>query len=247
MPTIRQTFLFCLILIPLATSCSIPYRVILGINPSPEWTLEEEIVELANKYEIPAEYSWTLDTVTYFANLRELYSKEAKEIQIIDDDSTELFLLKEVLKDDTQPVQFRLFDKNGTEIFKLVNCYVEPPIPMNWNVEGCFDVFPPVIDEESLGYHYFDLDFLLSASSPINGEKLTLSELPEAEYYGVVLWNDYFVKPSRKLIKTVTEYIEDSGESVQLIFINNQHACIWQIIDSADKERVKEFYRNEKQ
>jgi hypothetical protein len=102
---------------------------------------------------------------------------------------------------------------------------------MNWNVNGCFNEFPPSIDIESLNFHYYDLNFLLNCASQIDGEKLSLTDLPKLDYYGVIIWNDFFQRPSRKLIKKVKEYIEDSEQSVQLIFINNQNAFLWQVMD----------------
>ena len=53
-----------------------------------------------------------------------------------------LKMIRKVANDDVQAVQFRLFDKKGDEIFKLVNCYIEI-LPIDWNYEKCLETFPP--------------------------------------------------------------------------------------------------------
>lgn len=162
----------------------------------------------------------------------------------MENDSSQFFKLKKALNDDTQPVHFRLFDKQGTEIFKIVNCYVDPPIPMSWNVDGCFDTFPPTIAIETLNIHSYDLNFLLSHSSLSNQGKMTLNELPQADYYGVIIWNAFFRRPSRKLFKEVRKNLKKTDASVVMIYINNHNAYLWQIMDSKSKERVKAHYNS---
>src|SRR5690348_2354043 len=74
----------------------------------------------------------------------------------------------------------------------MVNCYVDPPIPMNWNVGGCFDNLPAKTNIESLNTHFFGLEVLLENASFLNSTKLTMEELPNSDYYGVIIWNDFF-------------------------------------------------------
>lgn len=245
MKTCLKSIAFCLILIPLLTGCSIMYSVLLGVDSTPSWKSNKEIAKQAKRYKIPDEYNLTLDTAVYYKGLSEIYTNRVKELTITENDSSEYYALKLVLKDDIQPTQFRLFDKNGTEIFKIVNCYVDPPIPMNWDVQGCFDIFPPRIDIESLNSHNYDLNFILKTSSKLDETRITLSDLPESDFYGVILWNDFFQRPSRKLIKTVRKYVSDSEQSIHLIFINNQNAYLWHEMDYETKEKVKNALRQD--
>jgi len=236
-------FLLISLLILLVSSCGSAYKVLLGVDTTPSWNTKDEIIKQAKKYKIPSKYSFTLDTATYFDGLRNIYKSAFKELNILNQDSSEFFNLKKALKDDTQPVQFRLFDNKGTEIFKIVNCYVDPPIPMNWNVDGCFDSFPPRTAIQTLNIHNYGLDFLLSHSSLLDQGKLTINKLPKANYYGVIIWNEFFRRPSRRLIKTVKKYIQESEESIVLIYINNQNAYLWAIMDSENKEKVKNAFQ----
>jgi len=234
-----KSIVFYLILTPFLTGCGVIYSVLLGVDSTPNWKSSKEIAKQAKMYKIPDEYNLILDTAAYYKGLSEIYSNLTKELAITENDSSKYFALKGVLNDDIQPTQFRLFDKNGNEIFKIVNCYVDPPIPMNWNVNECFNSFPPRIDIESLNSHYYDLNFLLSNSSTIEDRKIVLTDLPQADYYGVIFWNDFFQRPSRKLIKAVRKYVEDSGRSVHLTFINNQNAYLWELMDSETREKIK--------
>lgn len=233
--------IFSLLLIQLLASCGVAYRVLLGVDSRPNWNTNKQINRQAKRYKIPEGYNLVLDTAAYYKGLKEIYALKKKGLTITEKDSSAFFALKGVWKDDTQPTQFRLFDKDGIETFKIVNCYVDPPIPMNWNVEGCFNAFPPKIDIESLNTHNYDLNFLLKNSSTMDKRKISFADLPKSNYYGVILWNDFFQRPSRKLIKTVRKYIAHSGQSVQLVFINNQNAYLWQEMDSKNREKVKTY------
>ncbi len=239
------SLLFISFLTFLVSSCGLTYKVLLGVDTTPSWNTDDEITKQAKKYKIPLKYNFVLDTANYFNGLRNIYEKVFKDLDISNQDSSEFFNLKTALKDDTQPVQFRLFDNKGTEIFKIVNCYVDPPIPMNWNVDGCFDSFPPRTSIQTLNIHNYGLDFLLSHSSLLDQDKLTINKLPKANYYGVIIWNDFFKRPSKHLIKTVKKYIQESEESIVLIYINNQNAYLWAVMDSKNKEKVKTLYNTQ--
>lgn len=223
----------------LFSSCGLTYGVLLGIDVSPDWNTDKQIAKQAKAYDIPTAYNLVLDTATYRRELKNLYSDTLNHTNITNLDSSYYKTLKKARNDDRQPTQFRLFNQDGIEIFKMVNCYVDPPIPMNWNVEGCFDAFPPKTSIESLNIHLFQLDFLLSHSAYLNKQKFDYASLPKAEYYGVIIWNDFFKRPSRKLIKTTREYVEKSSESIALIYINNQNQFVWSVADAEEKEKIK--------
>lgn len=235
-----------ILLIPLISGCGPIYRVLLGVDTTPGWNSDKEIRKQAKNYNIPNEYNFVLDTASYYEGVVSISQNLFDELPISEKDSLSLSKFNRVLQDDLQLVHFRMFDTTGTEIFKIVNCYVDPPIPMNWNVDGCFDTFPPKIDIETLNTHNYDLAFLLSNASLLDQRKVTLNELPQANYYGVIIWNEVYKRPSRKLIKTVRKNLQKTDESVVLIFINNQNAYLWQVLDSESKERVKTYYETEK-
>lgn len=241
MNNFKKYILVVILLIPLISGCGLAYRVLLGVDPKPDWNSDKEIRKQAKNYNIPSEYNFVMDTASYYEGLTNIYQNLFDELPISEKESLTLSKFNKVLQDDAQVVHFRMFDNTGAEIFKIVNCYVDPPIPMNWNVDGCFDTFPPKIGIETLNTHNYDLVFLLSNASSLSGTKVTLNELPQANYYGVIIWNEVFKRPSKKLIKTVRKNLHKTDESVVLIFINNQNAYLWQVMDSESKEKVKMY------
>lgn len=223
----------------LISSCGLTYKVLLGVDVSPEWNTEKQIVKQAKRYSIPAAYNLRLDTASYKRELKVIYSEAYKGLESNQEDSIHLAILKKARNDDMQPVQFRLFDQSGVEVFKLVNCYIDPPIPINWNVDGCFDSFPPKTSIEALNIHMFSLEFLLAHATLMQQQQIAFNDLPEADYYGVIFWNDYFKRPSRRLIKTVREYIDKTDKSIALLYINNHNQVLWSMFDAETKEKVK--------
>jgi hypothetical protein len=230
------------VLVILVSGCNVAYRVLLGVDTTPEWLTDEELAKSAKKHKIPEAFNLVMDTATFSRALKEVYNEAAEELKQNNGDSIALSNLKIALKDDQQPTQFRLFDASGKEVFKLVNCYIDPPIPLNWNVDGCFDAFPPLTNIASLNTHVFDLQFLLEHSTNLYGGKLALNDLPKADYYGVIVWNDFYKRPSKRLIKTVRKYIETTDKTMVLLYINNQNQILWPRLNAAQKAEVAKFY-----
>ncbi|MCF6171745.1 MAG: hypothetical protein L3J66_12270 [Bacteroidales bacterium] len=223
----------------LVSGCGLTYKVLLGVDTTPKWNTDKQILKQAEKYKIPVEYNLVLDTANYTEGLREIYKRAFENLNIADHDSSDYYNLKKALNDDQQPSQFRFYDNKGTETFKLVNCYIDPPIPLNWNVDNCFDSFPPKTSIETLNIHKFNLDFLLTNSKFINQDKLSFNEFPKADYYGVIIWNEFFKRPSKRLINTVRKYIGKTDKTVVLIFINNHNQFLWSAMGSENKEKVR--------
>lgn len=214
-------------------------KLLLGIDSTPKWQIDEEHRALAQKMEIPLEYYFILDTVSYNKGLKSLYNPILQQLKENTSDSAEYQNQKMTFKDDTQPVQFRLFDSKGDEIFKIVNCYVDKPIAADWNVEGCLDVFPPQINYQSLNTHNFNLDFLLSHTTRVGEQqKMTFNMLPKADYYGVIVWNRVYKKYAKKLIEDVRKKVAKEDRSVVLLYVSNHNEILWQYMTVADKEKV---------
>lgn len=236
----KSLLLYCVLTL---TGCGLAAKVLFGIDATPNWLFKEDIVRYTEKQGIPMEYSFVMDTARYYNELQALYRDIYTKTPALQTDSLAYEQFAKVLKDDSQPTQFRLFNKEGKELFKLVNCYVEQPIAMNWNVQGCLNTFPPQINSETLNQHYYDLDFLLSNIHRLeNGSSISRADLPQADYYAVIFWNSFFKKPSRKLIKTIRNYVAEQDADIQLLYINNHNAEIWALADTAAKERIKAFY-----
>jgi hypothetical protein len=85
---------------------------------------------------------------------------------------------------------------------------------------------------------------LLAHSSYLDHHKLTFDELPKTDYYGIIMWNEFMKRPSKRLIKTVRQYLEKPDTSIVLIYINSQNQVVWPSMDTESKEKVKKLYGN---
>jgi len=228
----------------LLSSCSLLYRGLLGVDTSPQWFDKEDLTKSAKKYDIDSEFLLILDTASYTNSIkiemRDTVAKLNTDTSIMSKNLR--YKAQKVANDDLQPVQVRLFTSDGQETFKLVNCYVDPPIPMDWNVNQCFDSFPLHSDDIIQNTHTYDLPALLSHTTSSKGDAVGLSDLPNGEYYMVVMWNSFMIRPSKKLIKTVKEYLAaNPDQDVTPIYINNHNAQVWGHADSSQRRMIYEY------
>jgi len=226
------------------SSCRVVYRTLLGVDMTPGWKTDQQIEKDIKKRKILEGQAYVLDTASYY-NL--VVSKVREDLAVLELDSSEAGKVAykargKLAKDNLQPTQVRYFDRNGNAIFKLVNCYIDPPIPMRWNVEGCFDAFPPQIDIPELNQGNQSLDYFLPHIKTLNGESVVQADLPLSDYYGIVFWNDFMIRPSKKLIKTLRRYDQDhTGQTTTFLYVNNHNAEIWTKMDAENRRKVLEY------
>tara|TARA_B110000967_G_scaffold82022_1_gene84750 strand:+ start:347 stop:1102 length:756 start_codon:yes stop_codon:yes gene_type:complete len=237
-----KKFLVLMFVSAFLSSCSLLYRGILGVDTTPEWYNNEDLTKAISKRKLTNDIVLILDTASYRNDVvDDLY--EVLDSLKLDTNAVDYKInVRKAIKlanDDLQSTQIRLFTSGGNEIFKLVNCYIDPPIPMNWNVAGCFDAFPPTIAEENLNVHNFDLAYILNNSTKLNGDSITLYNLPKSDYYMLVTWNSFMIKPSKKAIKVVKKYIKENlNQSITPIYINNHNAQMWGMMDSTQRSLI---------
>ncbi len=225
--------------------CSVAYRTLLGVKTKPKWQSDEKLIKDFERKNIPLDQAFVLDTASYFRAIVARWnavkdSVSQTEKALSHSDSLSLKRIARTAKDNLQPVQVRYFTADGKAIFKLVNCYLDPPIPMSWNVEGAFDGFPPrpisalkdVVDDS--------LSFFLPHLWTLDGNSVSLAQLPEADYYAVIFFNEFMIRPSRKLLKEVRKYHKrHHDQNVHVLYINNHNSQIWPHLESEDKEKMK--------
>lgn len=222
------------------SSCNLVKRSIVGIDITPEWFDQKGLVKEFDRKKIPDGNRYVLDTASYRKSLSKNYASEVKKLDLShSNDSLYKTKLKQILKDDSQPVQVRYFDTDYNQIFKVVNCYVDDPITMDWNINKCFDVFPPKINIEDLNSDHKKLNFFLDHIYTVDGKKISAETLPKADYYVIVFWNSFFRRPSRSLIKTIQDYDSNyKDKSTFIMYVNNQNAQIWAKIDSSQRREI---------
>lgn len=225
----NSVYIFCFIVL---CSCKpLAAKLILGVDTTPEWQTNENIEQAFKNYEIPEINRFVLDTAVYSKKVEaEIYrtlDKMRSNGVVIDSLMKSKF--EESASDNLQPVQVRYFDSLGRPIFKLVNCYVENVFKMDWNVEGAFNNYPPFIEHEILNFKNAELSFFIPMLSRLNGQKLTSSDLPKSQYYVLVFFNDFFKRPSRKLIEQI-QAIEKNRDRTFILFVNNNNSEIYDLI-----------------
>lgn len=225
----------------LLNSCGLIYRAILGVDITPQWKTTNDITKDFEKRKIPNEQRFVLDTASYANSVRFEKNKKIEKLKndSINYDSLQINRIYENLNNDLQPVQVRYFSSNGDPIFKMINCYVKPLIPMTWNVEGCFDVFPPKTISYLENDENKNLEFFLPHIKTLDGDSITLISLPKADYYAIVFWNSFMIKPSKKLISLLIKYDENNlNQNTYFLFVNNHNAEIWSYCDNQQKAEV---------
>lgn len=194
---------------------------ILGIRTNPSVIDPETIKQQFAAFKIPSQNQFILNDTSYTATIK----RDAFSYISTLTDSLEILKTKSIAKDNLQPLQVRYFDKKGSQIFKLVNCYVPPS--SKWNVDGCFNTFPPNLSHQQTNQLHHKLDFFLDHIIDINGNKLNFNSLPPSEYYALVFWNDIFYKMSDSMIQTISQYNQlHSKKGIFTLFVNNHNSTV---------------------
>lgn len=233
----------------LFSGCKLMYRTLLGVDTQPNIMSTEKIAKKSKRYGVDQNANYTLRVEDSYIDTVKAYVTKAYDSLDTLTDAVEIARLRKNTSNDLQPVQLRYFNAEGKAIFKMVNCYVDPPIPMKWNVEGSLDQFPPKTpDIKSLKEDVNqDLDFFLPYIVTSDEEELTMADLPNADYYVIIFWNSFFIRPSKKLIKQVKRYHKKhEDENIHVIYVNNHNAHLWGYLTEEQKETVKEEIENAK-
>ncbi|MAX81348.1 MAG: hypothetical protein CL843_14400 [Crocinitomicaceae bacterium] len=216
------------------------YRVLLGIDSTPGIYNNAKIAQQAKRRRIPKKQLYVLDTISYRNAVIASTKAQISELKAATEpDSNLLKRTTNARKDNLQPTQIRFFNADGSAFYKMVNCYVDPPIPMSWNKNGTFNTFPPKTVDEQLTYGNEDLGFFLEHIVSLNGEHITKEDLPQADYYAVLIWNKFYNRPSKRLIDSMKRYQKKHDNiNIHFLYVNNQNAQIWPYLNSEQKKLV---------
>lgn len=116
-----------------------------------------------------------------------------------------------------QPLQLKVFDNSGIQMFHLVNCDVGGFPKLKWNREGTFDAYPPLpgrfrVVKSWLNFRD-EITFYESIGDIDIKENFDLSI--------IVFWSDMFYRNSKHLIDLVKTYLVSfDDKNIQLIFVN---------------------------
>jgi hypothetical protein len=229
----------------LFTQCSVMYRVLLGVDSTPGWCSNKQIMRDYKRFGIKQEQWLVLDTASYDRWVRKRLqplTDSMRQTGISNDSDVARQLLKP-FRDDLQPVQFRYFTASGEPVLKLVNCYIDPPIPIRWNIDGSFNQHPPRHNIEMLNKNQHPLSDLLPHIHQLDGRAADLTALDSADFVAIVFFNRFMIRPSRKLIKTLEAYRRQHHDvNMAVFYVHNQNSTLWPRLNAKQQEQIKENY-----
>lgn len=245
-------FFLCFTLLITFSGCQfILLRGFLGFDRSPQYLSDKRIEKKTKRRNIPSENALVFKNDGYYKEVRERAKKEIEDIENKADsedgiNSERIRYIERKAKNDLQLVQLRFFKGVDQPIYKSLNCHINPfdflnPFNRSWNIANTLDSFPPKplsflkreMKEDD------DLCFFLKHSQSLNGEDVRKEEIPQADYYVVVIWNNIAHKYSRKLIRQTRRYVKKhQDKDIHVFYINNHNAFIWKELEESDKQEI---------
>lgn len=194
--------LLCLILLLFLASCSKIAMGLMGVKDYDNYT-KKEIIQASQKFKIPQTQSYIIDSLYY----KQFGFNKKEEI-------------RGYRKDLFQPLQIRIYDKNGKLIGHRANCNV-PGFPnLKWNGYGYFNAFPPTLD-----CHLIDTIQNLTLArefdniSPLFTENATQQN---NKYDVFIYWSRFMNRQSKLFIKKVHKYYSAYNDSINYYYVNTE-------------------------
>ena len=230
------------------SGCTLLLGTALGINFLADIEDIETLEKRAKRKKLAEHQVFYLSSFDFFPFLKAI---KHQELQLLaDKEYPELEharqekRIKQRFHDLYQPVQIHIFDRAGGPLFKMLNCHLDPVIPMRWNRFGSFDEFPPSpLNIRGFDIELYDsLQFFVPFFRNRAGSHVNFNDLPSADYYVMVFWNDYYKRPSRKLLRKLRKsFMKLKDKNIAFLFVNNHNAFVWNNFRvQAQQKRIKE-------
>lgn len=243
--------LVCLSTIILVSSgCSFLLGTTLGINYLANVQDVEKLEKQAKRKRIADHQVFYLSSYDYFPSLRAI---ESQQLQLLTDieypeleHDRQKKRIKQRFRDLHQPVQIHLFDQSGRPMFKMLNCHLDPVIPMRWNRFGSFDEFAPSpLNIRGFDIELYDsLQFFVPFFRNSEGHHVNFDDLPSADYYVMVFWNNFYKRPSRKLLRKLRKtFMKLKDENIAFLFVSNHNAVVWNQFREQSRQKFIELDR----
>lgn len=237
--TLIRLMIFCLIAFSL-NSCQLLGKVLFGMRSKVYWMEPKDVHSYFDKFDIPANQRFELDTASYYKAEVQEYRLQLEALDSLD--SLEQKKERKILNDNLQPNQIRFFNAQGDPIFKMVNCYIDPPLPVSWNKHGSFDAFPPTIDFMQSGEGNKPLSHFLKHTHTLDQKAVNKHDLPKAGYYAMVINNDLMKRVSRRQMRTMKKYLkEHQEENIHVLYVNNNNHELWSLFKDQGIDLQKEL------
>lgn len=188
------------------SGCSKMLQSMYGMKPY-RTVNNEDIIELASKYKIPAEKSFSIDTT--YKNFLQGYRVEYTSLRT---------------DNHNHPLQAVYYDRNGIQYSFQSGVYAGNSLSnFLWNNEKQFTKFPP--------YTSVPIDSMFTFSQHLNyiktldGKSLNASRYTEADYNVIVHWARFAGRQSKRLVKTVQRNYDKLGKNkkVNFFYVNTDN------------------------
>ena len=193
----------CLLLGLLFSSCSALMFSLMGIKQPAECNMEE-IIAYSNKFGIPNNSSYYLDT-TYLYDL--LHSGK--------NDTT---LYNNLM----QPLQIRFYQKTNTLLSLHLNCTAGGFPNLKWNKRGQLDTIPPrySVSIDTCLLFSKDLKYLIPIGNNHNPDK----DYTTADYNIILFWSVFMNRQSKILIREIQNYQKRfPDKKISILYVNTDN------------------------
>ncbi|MBR5983141.1 MAG: hypothetical protein IK025_05415 [Bacteroidales bacterium] len=193
----------CLFLGLLFSSCSSLMFSLMGIKQPAECDLEE-IIAYSDKFGIPANSSYFLDT-TYLYDLLHFGNNDT--------------ILRNNLM---QPLQIRFYHKTDTLLSLHLNCTAGGFPNLKWNKRGQLDTIPPKfsVSIDTCLLFSKDLKYLI----PIGDNHNTDKDYTTADYNIILFWSVFMNRQSKILIREIQNYQKRfPDKKISILYVNTDN------------------------
>lgn len=184
------------------TSCSTIFSKIYGMKKTKPVD-EKTVVHYSNKYNIPLEDLFELDTnyISFFRLVDSLKFKEERQNHM-------------------QPLQVQYYNKAGQFISYHVNCNAGGFPNLHWNRNNIMTCFPP--QQQTSIDSLISLDSLISYFKPYSFTKKNLDR--SSDFLIIIYWNRFMGRQSKRLIRIIQENSKlEKEKNIKIIYINNDN------------------------
>lgn len=167
--------------------------MVYGIDHKVEELTQQEVLKSALKLKIDAS---------------ELYFMDSSFAGYLNDIDTSLWLFE---KNNYQPLQYKVFNRQGKLISQVVNCDAGGFPNLKW--DWMFNQFPPTVIENKFG-DLLALEEYSSYFTPLPHYKRTDS----SKYTVVVVWSDWMGRQNKRFLQKVKD-IRSANQKVEVDYL----------------------------
>ena len=184
------------------SSCSPILKVIYGFKKLDNIN-NETIIQYSEKYKIPIEDSYKLDTSYYSF----LYSYDT-------------VVYKSQIKNHLQPLQALYYTNKGNLESYQINCFAGGFPNLKWNRNNVLSVFPPL--QQAPIDSLIPLDIHMKHIKSINNNQTTIKN--DYDYIVIVYWSKFMGRQSKRFVNFIQEnYKLSKGNNVKFLYVNTDN------------------------